>query len=148
LENRLGGYEVGESHLGFPQALLLAGSRSVCVSLWRVNDTATALLMTRFYQNLLEAREGLKGPLPKARALQEAKEWLRGLSRGEALRLAAAATKGVARGKRPALPPTPGGRRRSWATARSGRTPTPTSGPPSSSSAHPTEPPVRWVARL
>jgi hypothetical protein len=72
-ETALGKYELGEGFVGFPQALLLAGSRSVCVSLWNVNDTATALLMTRFYENLLGAREGLKAPLPKAEALREAK---------------------------------------------------------------------------
>ena len=38
---------------GFTQALLISGTRSVCLSLWKVNDRATSLLMTRFYQNLL-----------------------------------------------------------------------------------------------
>jgi tetratricopeptide (TPR) repeat protein len=107
-QTALGKYEIGESFVGFPQALLLAGARSVCVSLWNVNDTATALLMSRFYQNLLGAREGLKGPLPKAEALAEAKGWLRTLPRSEALKLAAQVTGGVERGKgRPALPLTP-----------------------------------------
>jgi CHAT domain-containing protein len=46
-----------------------------------VDDTATALLMQRFYQNLLGKREGLKAPLHKAEALREAKHWLRDLSR-------------------------------------------------------------------
>jgi CHAT domain-containing protein len=64
--------------------------------------------MSRFYQNLLGAREGLKGPLPKAEALAEAKAWLRTLPRTEALKLAAQVTGGVERGKgRPALPPSP-----------------------------------------
>jgi CHAT domain-containing protein len=107
-QTALGKYEVGESFVGFPQALLLAGARSVCVSLWNVNDTATALLMSRFYQNLLGAREGLKDPLTKAEALAEAKAWLRRLPRSEALKLAAQVTGGVERGKgRPALPQTP-----------------------------------------
>jgi CHAT domain-containing protein len=34
--------------------------------------------MTRFYQNLLGTRAGLKSPLGKAEALAEAKSWLRG----------------------------------------------------------------------
>jgi hypothetical protein len=107
-QTALGKYELGESFVGFPQALLLAGARSVCVSLWNVNDTATALLMSRFYQNLLGAREGLKAPLAKAEALAEAKGWLRRLPRSEALQLAAQVTGGVERGKgRPALPQTP-----------------------------------------
>jgi CHAT domain-containing protein len=53
-QTALGTYELGESFVGFPQTFLLSGARSVCVSLWNVNDTATGLLMTRFYQNLLE----------------------------------------------------------------------------------------------
>jgi serine/threonine protein kinase/Flp pilus assembly protein TadD len=107
-ETALGKYEIGESFIGFPQALLQCGARSVCVSLWKVNDTATALLMTRFYQNVLGARDGLKKPLGKAAALAEAKTWLRTLPRSEALQLAAQMTGGVERGKgRPALPRVP-----------------------------------------
>jgi CHAT domain-containing protein len=69
-----------------------------------VNDTATALLMERFYQNLLGKREGLKAPLPKAAALAEAKEWLRKLPRAEVLKRAASLSAGVDRGPRPKLP--------------------------------------------
>lgn len=87
------------------QALTLAGSRSVCLRLWKVNDAATALLMERFYQNLLGKREGLKAPLPNAAALAEAKEWLRKLPPAEALKRAASLSKGVERGLRPKLPP-------------------------------------------
>ncbi len=54
--------------------------RSVCLSLWRVNDKATSLLMNRFYQNLLGKRPGLAMPMPKAEALSEAKKWLRSLA--------------------------------------------------------------------
>src|SRR5262249_8663022 len=107
-QTALGKYEVGEGFVGLPQALLLSGARSVCVSLWNVNDTATALLMSRFYANLLGARGGLTKPLPKAEALAEAKAWLRTLPRSEVLKLAAQVTGGVERGKgRPALPLTP-----------------------------------------
>jgi tetratricopeptide (TPR) repeat protein len=98
-ETALGKYEHGEGFVGFAQALILCGSRSVCLSLWKVDDAATALLMQRFYANLLGKRDGLKGPLPKAAALREAKEWLRGLSREEALRVAAQVSEGVERGK-------------------------------------------------
>jgi tetratricopeptide (TPR) repeat protein len=107
----LGKYEHGEGFVGFVQALLLCGSRSVCLSLWKVDDAATALLMERCYANLLGKRDGLKAPMPKAEALREAKEWLRGLSREEALRVAAEVSHGVERGKgRPKgklLPPLP-----------------------------------------
>src|SRR5271157_4704074 len=85
----------GGGLLGFAQAFLTAGARSVCLSLWKVDDTATALLMNRFYQNLLGKREGLNKPMPKAGALAEAKTWLRNLSFDEALKLTAAMTNGV-----------------------------------------------------
>src|SRR5262249_37853207 len=50
-QTALGKYERGEGFVGFAQALVLCGTRSVCLSLWKVDDTATALLMERFYQN-------------------------------------------------------------------------------------------------
>jgi CHAT domain-containing protein len=49
----------------------------VVLSLWKVDDQATALLMQRFYANLLGKRASLSGPMSKAEALREAKEWLR-----------------------------------------------------------------------
>jgi CHAT domain-containing protein len=55
-----------------------------------VDDTATALLMERFYANLLGHRPGFSGAMPQAEALAEAKAWLRGLDAPEAARLAAA----------------------------------------------------------
>jgi CHAT domain-containing protein len=79
-QSGLGKHARGESFLGFTQALQLAGARSVCLSRWSVDDLSTALLMERFYQNLLGKRPGLKAPLGKAAALHEAKDWLRGLS--------------------------------------------------------------------
>jgi CHAT domain-containing protein/tetratricopeptide (TPR) repeat protein len=79
----LGKYERGEGFVGFAQAFLLAGARSLVLSQWSVDDEATALLMVRFYQNLLGKRDGLKGPMPKAEALQEARDWLRKLSAKE-----------------------------------------------------------------
>jgi CHAT domain-containing protein len=52
----------------------------VVLSLWRVDDEATSLLMVRFYENLLGKRPGLTAPLSKVAALKEAKSWLRNLS--------------------------------------------------------------------
>jgi CHAT domain-containing protein/tetratricopeptide (TPR) repeat protein len=76
----LGKYSGGEGYLGFSQALFLAGARSLVVSLWEVDDTATSLLMTRFYENLMGLRKEMPGgpiePKPKAEALAEAKQWL------------------------------------------------------------------------
>jgi len=98
-ETALGRDAGGEGFVGFTQALLMSGARSVCLSLWKVDDTATALLMQRFYANLLGRRPGLTGPLPKAEALREAKAWLRGLSRAEVLAVTSDLSAGVARGK-------------------------------------------------
>jgi CHAT domain-containing protein len=69
-----------------------------------VDDGATLLLMVRFYENLLGQREGLKGPLPRAQALAEARSWLRGLGRAEALRRLAGLTGGVVRGEEVEVP--------------------------------------------
>jgi tetratricopeptide (TPR) repeat protein len=79
-ETALGHESGGEGFVGFTQALLMSGARSVCLSLWKVDDKATSLLMTRFYQNLLGKRSGLSTAMPKADALTEAKQWLRNLT--------------------------------------------------------------------
>jgi CHAT domain-containing protein len=83
-ESALGKQAGGEGFLGFAQPLLAKGARSLVLSLWKVDDRATALLMARFYQNLLGKRPGLEKPMGKAEALDEAKRWLRGLSAAEA----------------------------------------------------------------
>jgi CHAT domain-containing protein len=83
-ESGLGKQAGGEGFLGFAQPLLAKGARALVLSLWKVDDKATSLLMARFYQNLLGKRPGLSQPLGKAEALDEAKRWLRGLSAEEA----------------------------------------------------------------
>src|SRR5262249_31078472 len=85
--------------LGFAQAFLLAGSRAVCLTLWEVDDTATVLLMDRFYRNLLGKREDGGKPMGKAAALHEAKQWLRNLPAQEALARLGTLTRGVVRGE-------------------------------------------------
>jgi CHAT domain-containing protein len=82
-ESGLGRYAGGEGYLGFAQALFVKGAKSLVLSQWKVDDKATALLMARFYQNLLGHRAGLSQPLPKAAALDEAKAWLRNLTADE-----------------------------------------------------------------
>jgi CHAT domain-containing protein len=77
----------------------MSGTRSVCLSLWKVDDTATALLMQRFYANLMGHRPGLSGAMPKAEALREAKNWLRELRRPQVLAAATELSAGVERGK-------------------------------------------------
>ena len=72
-ETALGRESGGEGFVGFTQSLLMSGARSVCLSLWRVNDKATSLLMTRFYQNYVR----------KARGVGKAHVQGRGVPRGE-----------------------------------------------------------------
>jgi CHAT domain-containing protein/Flp pilus assembly protein TadD len=79
-ESALGKQAGGEGFLGFAQPLLAKGARDLVLSLWKVDDRATSLLMTRFFQNLLGKRPGLSKPRPKAEALDEAKRWLRELT--------------------------------------------------------------------
>ncbi|MBF0138116.1 MAG: CHAT domain-containing protein [Magnetococcales bacterium] len=62
-----GEYVTGEGVLGMSRAFLVAGSRSVVVSLWPVASRETVALMTRFYGYLLQ-----KQLLP-AEALRRAK---------------------------------------------------------------------------
>src|SRR5262249_37142112 len=98
-ETALGRDAGGEGFVGFTQALLMSGARSVCLSLWKVDDIATSLLMQRFYADLLGRRAGLTAPMPKAEALCEAKTWLRGLKRPEVLAAATEVSAGIERGK-------------------------------------------------
>ena len=94
-ESGLGLAAGGEGYLGFAQPLFAKGARSLVLSLWKVDDDATALLMTRFYGNLLGTREGLKSPVPKAEALAEAKAWLRGAKSEEVGQALAALPRGT-----------------------------------------------------
>jgi CHAT domain-containing protein len=88
----------GEGLLGFTQALLQKGARSVVLSRWKVDDSATALFMVRFYENLLGKRTGLKAGMGRAEALREARAWLRMLSRQQAGDLVARYAGGMLRG--------------------------------------------------
>jgi tetratricopeptide (TPR) repeat protein len=82
-ESGLGLAAGSEGYLGFAQPLFARGARSLVLSQWKVDDDATALLMARFYRNLMGKREGLKAPMPKTEALAEAKRWLRGAGPSE-----------------------------------------------------------------
>ena len=65
-ETGLGKLRPGEGMIGLSRAFMYAGAPSVLVSLWKVSDEATSLLMTGFYRNLLSG-------LSKAQALRQAK---------------------------------------------------------------------------
>jgi CHAT domain-containing protein len=62
----LGKLVSGEGILGLTRSIFYAGARNVAVSLWNVNDSATATLMADFYRNL-------KQGLTKDEALRQAK---------------------------------------------------------------------------
>jgi CHAT domain-containing protein len=70
-ETGLGKEVVGEGYVGLADAFLQAGARALLLSLWKVEDRSTAMLMERFYRNWLQ-----RG-MTKLEALQEAKRWLR-----------------------------------------------------------------------
>ena len=69
-ETALGRIITGEGILGLPHAFLAAGARGVLVTLWRVEDRATADFVTQFYTHL-------RAGAPPAEALRETREqWL------------------------------------------------------------------------
>jgi CHAT domain-containing protein len=107
-ETGLGKYAGGEGYLGFSQALFLSGARSLMLSLWKVDDTSTTLLMTRFYENLMGSRPNQKDPMSKAKALAEAKSWLRNLRAEEAEQVSGGLIRGLdtdtARGNKRSVP--------------------------------------------
>jgi CHAT domain-containing protein len=58
-----------EGVVGLTRAFMFAGARRVLVSLWKVDDAATAALMKRFYERWNEGA-------PAARALREAQAYV------------------------------------------------------------------------
>jgi CHAT domain-containing protein/tetratricopeptide (TPR) repeat protein len=71
----LGDLKQAEGTVGFQRAFLAKGARSVLVSLWSVDDEATALLMGRFYAHWLGP--DLKPAVNKAEALRRAQSDVR-----------------------------------------------------------------------
>lgn len=71
--SQAGASSATDGPFGLEQAFFAAGARSLLVSLWPVDDAATALFMRRFYENL--TRPG--APVARDEALREARTWLR-----------------------------------------------------------------------
>jgi CHAT domain-containing protein/tetratricopeptide (TPR) repeat protein len=65
-ETGLGEVQVGEGVLGLRRAFQLAGAQTVLASLWKVPDTETEQLMSRFFELWLSGKHG------KAAALRQA----------------------------------------------------------------------------
>jgi CHAT domain-containing protein len=73
-ETALGAISSGETVIGLRRSFIQAGAKTVVMSLWRVHDVATAILMTRFYYYLLQTQ------LSKASALKQAKYDVRNIT--------------------------------------------------------------------
>ncbi|MCH2043793.1 MAG: tetratricopeptide repeat protein [Saprospiraceae bacterium] len=65
-ETGYGKFEKGNGIASLARAFMYAGSSSLIVSLWKVNDTSTSAIMQNLYQNLATK-------LPKDQALRQAK---------------------------------------------------------------------------
>lgn len=68
----------GDELIGLTRALIYAGTPSVLVSLWSVEDLSTSLLMREFYQSLRAGHS-------KAQALRQAQRYVQSLSAEEAI---------------------------------------------------------------
>ena len=69
-ETGLGVVQVGEGVFGLRRACVLAGAKTLVMSLWKVPDEATRELMVDFYQRILAAK-------PRAEALRESQHMLK-----------------------------------------------------------------------
>lgn len=73
--------DLADEYVGLPAGFVKAGVPAVVSSLWVVDDLSTALLMERFYVNLLcgdpDEDPNIRSPLLPAGALRRAQQWLR-----------------------------------------------------------------------
>ena len=72
----LGDISLGEGIFGLQRGFKKAGARTILMSLWKVDDKATQLLMTLFYKNWLSGQS-------KREALLSAQEYLRRAENGK-----------------------------------------------------------------
>ena len=75
-ETGLGKEIKGEGLVGLTQGFMYAGARRVVVSLWNVNDKATAELMARFYRGMLREKKTPAAALRTAQMeMSRQKQW-------------------------------------------------------------------------
>ncbi|NER29440.1 MAG: CHAT domain-containing protein [Symploca sp. SIO1C4] len=76
-----------DEYIGLPSGFLVAGSPSIVASLWAVDDRATAFLMIKFYQNIIEQINSSSAvslnQISIATALNQAQRWLRDVTKEE-----------------------------------------------------------------
>jgi CHAT domain-containing protein/Tfp pilus assembly protein PilF len=75
-ETGLGKEIKGEGLIGLTQGFMYAGARRVVVSLWNVNDKATAELMARFYRGMLRENKTPAAALRSAQMeMSQQRQW-------------------------------------------------------------------------
>ncbi len=73
----------GDEYIGLPSGFLVAGTPSVVGSQWAVSDISTAILMIKFYENLMAQFDAEQLSVPKA--LNSAQLWLRSVTKTDLL---------------------------------------------------------------
>lgn len=96
-ETGISEHQAGDELIGLTRAAIYAGSASVVVSLWSVDEISTSVLMQRFYQRLL-------GGASKADALRDAQRQVRAMTVTEVIAYCSEARQHLAG------PDAPGGR--------------------------------------